>query len=220
MLQRKWSPRDDATMTSSSFMGLVGFAFAARTRAVQALQRVVLEAGAHAAPARPHVSAPASRTRRWASGGESSLRSAPRDIAMEASGTPGSGAALERGQAAAEWEQIRVQFLSEPGPAIQAADQLVGQLLGLPTPRDGSSARARTHLSAKDARPLHDESDLLICYHAAQGVVAAFARGHASIQDLYRAMGWYNTVCAELLGPSPRRQAPSQERSIEAPVPA
>ena len=97
---------------------------------------------------------------------------------------------------AAAWEDVQVQFVDDPGQAVNTADDLVGRLMserGYPT---GDYDERLVNLSVEHARTLNH-------YRDAHEISQRNQNGQASTEDLRQALVHYRALFADLLGTDP-----------------
>jgi hypothetical protein len=91
------------------------------------------------------------------------------------------------------WRRVQAQFVDQPGAAVHAADELVGDVM-----RD----RGYPMHSSEDQADLIsvDHPEVVEHYRAGHAIAEAHARNAASTEDLRQAFLRYRSLFAELLG--------------------
>ncbi|MEV6523041.1 hypothetical protein AB0M43_13915 [Longispora sp. NPDC051575] len=100
-----------------------------------------------------------------------------------------------RARYSAEWQDLQSRFLDEPGPAVDAADELVTRLIeerGYPA---GDHDEQVAQLSV-------DHALTLDAYREAHAISVRNQRGEASTEELRQAVVSYRALVVELLGPT------------------
>jgi FtsZ-interacting cell division protein ZipA len=95
----------------------------------------------------------------------------------------------------AEWQQIQASFVDDPRSSMQAADELITDVMrarGYPT---GDFEERVDTLSVEHARTLDH-------YRNAHEIAGANDRGEASTEQLRQALVHYRALAGDLLGPS------------------
>lgn len=99
---------------------------------------------------------------------------------------------------AARWRELQVQFINSPTDAVNAADDLVTQLIedrGYPS---GDYREQIAHLSVKHASTLES-------YRDAHQISLSNRRGEATTEQLRLALVHFRALVAQLLGSRPQR---------------
>ncbi len=106
------------------------------------------------------------------------------------------------------WRQVQAEFVDEPGAAVGRADELLGEvMLARGYPPSEFEQRA-DDLSVHHPRLVSD-------YREAHQVARLHAEGHASTEDLRRALIHYRALFEDLLGANPQdRPARIEPRSF------
>jgi hypothetical protein len=100
---------------------------------------------------------------------------------------PGGGARY-----AAAWKAVQARFVDEPGPAVQEADDLIGELMaarGYPV----------TDFEQRAADLSVDHGELVHDYRIAHQVALRHEQGKAGTEDLRQAMIHYRALFEDLL---------------------
>jgi len=114
-----------------------------------------------------------------------------------------------RARYAAAWRELQVQFIDSPTEAVNAADDLVTQLieeLGYPT---GDYNEQVAHLSV-------DHATTLQSYREAHQISLSNRRGEATTEQLRLAVVKFRALVAQLLGEEPATAAPDGTRRDDA----
>jgi hypothetical protein len=90
------------------------------------------------------------------------------------------------------WRDTQARFVDEPGPAVQEADGLVGEVMK-------TRGYPMDDFRHREADVSVDHPQVVEHYRAAHGISLAYQHGQASTEDLRQAMVHYRSLFGELL---------------------